>query len=84
MSDLSLPATSSVAAELSTVRDFIRYAVSRFNRAGLVHGHGAVTAYDEAAFIVLETLKLPVDQIESVIRLVSSQLDASVIRYLRG
>lgn len=29
-------------------------------------------------------LKLPVDQIESVIRLVSSQLDASVIRYLRG
>jgi RNA polymerase sigma-70 factor (ECF subfamily) len=29
-------------------------------------------------------LELPVDQIESVIRLVSSQLDASVIRYLRG
>lgn len=28
-------------------------------------------------------LKLPVDQIESVIRLVSSHLDASVIRYLR-
>lgn len=64
MSDLSLPATNVVAAELSTVRDFIRYAVSRFNRAGLVHGHGAVTAYDEAAFIVLETLKLPVDQLE--------------------
>jgi RNA polymerase sigma-70 factor (ECF subfamily) len=30
-----------------------------------------------------ERLKLPVEQIESVIRLVSSQLDASVIRYLR-
>ncbi len=29
-------------------------------------------------------LKLPVDQMESVIKLVSSQLDASVIRYLRG
>lgn len=29
-------------------------------------------------------LELPVEQIESVIRLVSSQLDASVIRYLRG
>ncbi|MFV3074918.1 50S ribosomal protein L3 N(5)-glutamine methyltransferase [Niveispirillum fermenti] len=64
MTDPSLPATSTVAAELSTVRDFLRYAVSRFNRAGLVHGHGAVTAYDEAAFIVLETLKLPVDQLE--------------------
>lgn len=31
-----------------------------------------------------ERLKLPVEQMESVIRLVSSQLDASVIRYLRG
>jgi RNA polymerase sigma-70 factor (ECF subfamily) len=30
-----------------------------------------------------ERLKLPVEQIESVIRLVQSQLDASVIRYLR-
>lgn len=30
-----------------------------------------------------ERLKLPVDQMESVIRLVSSQLDASVIRYLK-
>lgn len=30
-----------------------------------------------------DRLKLPVDQIESVIRLVSSQLDASVIRYLK-
>ncbi len=64
MSDLSLPAAGTVAAELSTVRDFIRYAVSRFNRAGLVHGHGAFTAYDEAVFLVLETLKLPVDQLD--------------------
>lgn len=30
-----------------------------------------------------ERLKMPVDQIESVIRLVQSRLDASVIRYLR-
>ena len=30
-----------------------------------------------------DRLKLPVEQIESVIRLVSSQLDASVIRYLK-
>jgi RNA polymerase sigma-70 factor (ECF subfamily) len=30
-----------------------------------------------------DRLKLPVDQIDSVIRLVSSQLDASVIRYLK-
>lgn len=64
MSDVALPPADRVAAELLTVRDYIRYAVSRFNRAGLVHGHGAVTAYDEAVFLVLETLKLPVDQLE--------------------
>lgn len=64
MIDMALPPVDRVAAELFTVRDFIRYAVSRFNRAGLIHGHGAVTAYDEAVFLVLETLKLPVDQLE--------------------
>lgn len=52
------------AAELLTVRDFLRYGVSRFSAAGLVHGHGATTAHDEAAFLVLETLKLPVDRLD--------------------
>jgi ribosomal protein L3 glutamine methyltransferase len=49
--------------ELSTVRDFLRYAVSGFRAAGLVHGHGATSALDEAAFLILESLKLPVDDI---------------------
>jgi ribosomal protein L3 glutamine methyltransferase len=49
--------------ELLTVRDFLRYAVSRFRAAGLVHGHGTSTALDEAAFIVLEGLHLPVEDI---------------------
>lgn len=48
---------------LITVRDFLRYAITRFNKAGLAHGHGATNALDEAAFIILETLKLPVDDI---------------------
>lgn len=51
------------ADELSTVRDFLRYAVSRFNEAGLVFGHGTTTALDEAAFMVLEALHLPVDEL---------------------
>jgi ribosomal protein L3 glutamine methyltransferase len=48
---------------LLTVRDFLRFAVSTFRRAGLAHGHGATNALDEAAFLILETLKLPVDDI---------------------
>lgn len=50
--------------ELLTVRDFIRYAVSRFNAAKLVFAHGTATAWDEAVFMVLEGLCLPIDQLE--------------------
>jgi ribosomal protein L3 glutamine methyltransferase len=48
---------------LSSPRDFLRYAVSRFREAKLAHGHGTSRVIDEAAFIVLETLHLPVDDI---------------------
>ena len=48
---------------LLTIRDFLRYAVSRFRQSGLAHGHGATNPLDEAAFIILESLKLPVDDI---------------------
>ena len=48
---------------LLTIRDFLRYALTRFRSAGLTHGHGATNALDEAAFIILESLKLPVDDI---------------------
>ena len=48
---------------LTTIRDYLRYAVSRFREAKLAHGHGASNALDEAAFLILETLNLPVDDI---------------------
>ncbi|MGH9253244.1 MAG: 50S ribosomal protein L3 N(5)-glutamine methyltransferase [Vicinamibacterales bacterium] len=50
--------------ELITVRDWLRYAVSRFNGAHLVYGHGTATAFDEAAFLILHTLRLPIDQLD--------------------
>lgn len=52
-----------VADELKTVRDYVRYAVSRFNAGDLVFGHGTTTALDEAAYMVLEALHLPVDDL---------------------
>lgn len=51
-------------AQLLTVRDWLRYGVSRFNAAGVVYGHGTATALDEAAFLILHTLHLPIDQLE--------------------
>jgi len=53
-----------LAQELETVRDWLRYAVSRFIAGGLVFGHGTTNAYDEAAYLVLHTLKLPLDRLE--------------------
>ena len=55
---------SNVAQELDTVRDWLRYAVSRFTAAGLCFGHGTDNAYDEAAYLVLHTLHLPLDRLE--------------------
>lgn len=49
---------------LITVRDWLRYAVSRFTVAGLAYGHGTTNARDEAAFLILHTLKLPIDQLD--------------------
>lgn len=57
------PAARDAAEALLTVRDFLRYAVTRFQRADLHFGHGARDAIDEAAFLVLETLSLPIDDI---------------------
>ena len=54
---------SEAAADLATIRDFLRFAVSSFRQAKLAHGHGASTALDEAAFLILETLRLPVNDI---------------------
>jgi ribosomal protein L3 glutamine methyltransferase len=50
--------------ELHTVRDWLRYTVSRFNHAKLVYGHGTATAFDEAAFLILHALHLPIDQLD--------------------
>lgn len=49
--------------ELETIRDWVRYAVSRFQAAKLCFGHGTDNAFDEAVFLVLATLHLPLDQL---------------------
>ena len=51
-------------AELETLRDWLRWATTRFNEAKLVFGHGTNNAYDEAAYLLLHTLHLPLDRLE--------------------
>ena len=50
--------------QLYTIRDLLRFTVSKFNEAGLFFGHGSTNAYDEAAYLILHTLHLPLDQLE--------------------
>jgi ribosomal protein L3 glutamine methyltransferase len=61
----------------STVRDVLRYAVSRFNQAQLSFGHGSANAYDEAAYLVLHTLHLPLDLLDPFLdaRLTTDEID---------
>ena len=64
-------------AELETLRDWLRYAVSRFNQAGLAFGHGSASAYDEAAYLLLHALHLPLDRLDPF-------LDATLTHSERG
>jgi ribosomal protein L3 glutamine methyltransferase len=50
--------------QLQTIRDLLRFAVSRFHEAGLFFGHGSASAYDEAAYLILHALHLPLDRLE--------------------
>jgi len=59
-----------------TPRDWLRYGVGRFLSADLAFGHGATTALDEAAFLILEGLGLPIDMLDPF-------LDARLLRHER-
>lgn len=52
------------ADDLRTVRDLLRYALSRYGASDLHFGHGTSTALDDAVFLILESLHLPIDQLD--------------------
>jgi ribosomal protein L3 glutamine methyltransferase len=62
----------------STVRDLLRFAVTRFNQAELSFGHVSANAYDEAAYLVLHSLHLPLDLLEPFLdaKLTAAEIDA--------
>jgi ribosomal protein L3 glutamine methyltransferase len=72
-------------SELITVRDYIRYAVSRFTAAQLFFGHGSDNAWDEAVYLTLHTLSLPLDRLEPFLdaRLLPHEREALLEIYRR-
>ncbi|MDR5819953.1 50S ribosomal protein L3 N(5)-glutamine methyltransferase [Caballeronia sp. LZ043] len=67
-----------MALPFTTVRDLLRFGVSRFTQAGLSFGHGTTNAYDEAAYLILHTLHLPLDTLDPFLdaRLLDHEIDA--------
>ncbi|MCP9758250.1 50S ribosomal protein L3 N(5)-glutamine methyltransferase [Aquitalea sp. S1-19] len=66
------------ASTLLTIRDLLRFAISRFNEAELSYGHGSSNAHDEAAYLILSTLKLPIDTLDPYLdaRLLQGEVEA--------
>jgi len=67
-----------MALPFTTVRDLLRFAVSRFTAADLSFGHGSSNAFDEAAYLVLHSLHLPLDTLDPFLdaRLLDTEIDA--------
>ncbi len=65
-------------AGLKTVREWLDLTVERFNEAGLYFGHGSGNAHDEAVYLLLHTLQLPLDELNSVLarRLTRAEIEA--------
>ncbi len=53
--------SNDIKQQLSTLRDYIRWASSEFNRHHLSFGHGFEKSLDEAVYLVLYALELPWD-----------------------
>jgi ribosomal protein L3 glutamine methyltransferase len=55
---------SSALNDLETLRDWLRYAVTRFGASGVAFGQGTTSAYDEAAYLLLHALHLPLERLD--------------------
>ncbi len=58
-------ANQQAITHLLTIRDWLRYSVSRFEEAGIFFGHGTDNAYDESVWLIMSALHLPMDTLEN-------------------
>lgn len=58
---VELIASDDVPNNLQTIKDFLRWTYSNFNRSDIYYGHGQNNAWDESLHLVLTGLELPMD-----------------------
>jgi len=74
-----------LSSELLSLRDLLRYGVSRFNAAQLYYGHGTDNAWDEAVALALHALHLPPETLEPFLdaRLLGSEREQVLALFQR-
>lgn len=74
------PSADDARASLRTVRDLVRWATTRMTAAGVAFGHGTDDPWDEAAWLVLWSLRLPPDRLDPVLdaRMTPAEVAAAV------
>lgn len=77
-----MPDYQAVSTELQTLRDWLRWATSRFSQAGLFYGHGNADAFNEACQLVLHSLDLPVTELPE--HFLDARLTSQEKAYLAG
>lgn len=68
--------------ELSTVRDWIRYAVSQFEASDIFYGHGADNSYDEAVWLIMSGLHLPMETLDNFLDAAITTAERKHLAYL--
>jgi ribosomal protein L3 glutamine methyltransferase len=54
-----------LSQELHTIRDWLRFAVSQFENSDIFYGHGTDNSYDEAVWLIMSALHLPMDTLNN-------------------
>jgi ribosomal protein L3 glutamine methyltransferase len=67
-----------------TLIDLIRQSATELEQAGVAFGHGTTNAFDEAAWLVLWQLGLPIDDLDGVAGMALSPQEQESVRELVG
>jgi ribosomal protein L3 glutamine methyltransferase len=68
--------------ELFTIRDWLRFTVSRFEESDIFFGHGTDNAYDEAVWLIMSALHLPHDTLHNFLDAVITVAERKQLAHL--
>lgn len=73
---------SILVEELTTIRDWMRYAVSQFEASDIFYGHGTDNSYDEAVWLIMSGLHLPTETLDNFLDAVITKQERKHLAHL--